>query len=54
MEADFTFKKACEIAQAMEKDASVLNSEATVTKAVNAIQNLQRAQSGETTYKGNV
>ena len=53
-EADLTFQKACEIAQAMEmveKDASALNSEA--TKGVNAIQSSQKAQAGETTPKGN-
>ena len=53
-EADLTFQKACEIAQAMEmvaKDASTLNSEA--TKGVKAIQSLQRAQAGETTPKDN-
>ena len=49
-EADLTFQKACEIAQAMEmveKDASALNSEA--TKGINPIQSSQRAQAGETT-----
>ena len=53
-EADLTFQKACEIAQAVEmieKDASVLNSEA--TKGVNAIHSSQRAQVGETTPKAN-
>ena len=48
-EADLTFQKACEIAQAMEmveKDASALNSEA--TKGVKAIPSPQIAQAGET------